>query len=299
MNGIINICKQPGWTSSDVVAKLRGVLRQKHIGHAGTLDPGAAGVLPVCVGKATRLFDFMTAHPKTYIAEITFGAVTDTQDAYGSLLHREPAAVSERETDAVLTGFLGNIMQTPPMYSALKKDGKRLYELARAGKSVELAPRPAHIYDLKRISPIKENRCLLEVTCGKGTYIRTICHDIGEKLGCGAYMSFLLRTSAGGLGLETAYTIKEIETLVRAQDFSFLQPPDSGVQYLQKIIFEDVAFDRLRNGNPVHISQVAQKNEEKTQWVRVYCRNNFFGIAQLQDEMYTMKSMLFDGDTYA
>jgi len=294
MNGIINICKQPEWTSSDVVNKLKGILRQKHIGHAGTLDPGAAGVLPVCVGKATRLFDYMTKQPKTYIAEITFGSTTDTQDSYGSVLRTAPVLFTASALEEVLSLFLGDISQTPPMYSAIKQNGKRLYELARAGKTAEIAPRIVKIYSLRQVTPLKDNRCMLEIVCGKGTYIRTICVDLGEKLGCGAHMSFLLRKNAGGLDIQDSYSLREIEEMAGKEDFSFLHPADSGVDFLPAVYFRDEAFKALCNGNQLDKQELQSTFDRTAELVRVYCRGAFFGIAQLEQENYRMKCMLFE-----
>ena len=193
-HGVINIYKEPGFTSHDVVAKLRGILRQKKIGHTGTLDPAAEGVLPVCLGKGTKLCDLLTDKRKTYQAVLLLGTETDTQDMTGTILSEKP---TEQLTEPAVRGaaesFVGPYMQVPPMYSALKVNGKKLYELARAGKEVERAARPVEIYDLQ-IDAVELPRVTMTVTCSKGTYIRTLCHDIGEKLGCGGCMEKLIRT---------------------------------------------------------------------------------------------------------
>ena len=184
-HGVINIYKEPGFTSHDVVAKLRGILRQKKIGHTGTLDPAAEGVLPVCLGKGTKLCDLLTDKRKTYQAVLLLGTETDTQDMTGTILSEKP---TEQLTEPAVRGaaesFVGPYMQVPPMYSALKVNGKKLYELARAGKEVERAARPVEIYDLQ-IDAVELPRVTMTVTCSKGTYIRTLCYDIGRKLGCG------------------------------------------------------------------------------------------------------------------
>ena len=194
-HGVINIYKEPGFTSHDVVAKLRGILRQKKIGHTGTLDPAAEGVLPVCLGKGTKLCDLLTDKRKTYQAVLLLGTETDTQDMTGTILSEKP---TEQLTEPAVRGaaesFVGPYMQVPPMYSALKVNGKKLYELARAGKEVERAARPVEIYDLQ-IDAVELPRVMMTVTCSKGTYIRTLCHDIGEKLGCGGCMEELVRTN--------------------------------------------------------------------------------------------------------
>ena len=191
--GIIVIHKEKGFTSHDVVAKLRGILHMKKIGHTGTLDPDATGVLPVALGKGTKLVDLLTDKEKTYEAVLHLGIDTDTQDMSGTVLEERPVNVTEEEVRKVLKSFVGEQLQIPPMYSALKVNGKKLYELAREGKTVERKARPVCFYE---IEPLEFHLPLVKirVTCSKGTYIRTLCHDIGEKLGCGGCMEELLRS---------------------------------------------------------------------------------------------------------
>ena len=196
MNGILNIYKEAGWTSHDVVAKLRGITGQKKIGHTGTLDPEAEGVLPVCLGKATKVADLLMEETKTYEAVLLLGTVTDTQDTGGQVLRTRPVTCSPEELEDCLKGFLGEQMQVPPMYSALKQNGKKLYELAREGKTVERQPRKVHFYELELLETDLP-RARIRVTCSRGTYIRTLCQDIGEKLGCGGCMEHLVRTGWG------------------------------------------------------------------------------------------------------
>lgn len=194
--GIIVIHKEKGFTSHDVVAKLRGILHMKKIGHTGTLDPDATGVLPVALGKGTKLVDLLTDKEKTYEAVLHLGIDTDTQDMSGTVLEEKPVNVTEEEVRKVLKSFVGEQLQVPPMYSALKVNGKKLYELAREGKTVERKARPVCFYE---IEPLEFHLPLVKirVTCSKGTYIRTLCHDIGEKLGCGGCMEELLRSRVG------------------------------------------------------------------------------------------------------
>ena len=194
--GIIVIHKEKGFTSHDVVAKLRGILHMKKIGHTGTLDPDATGVLPVALGKGTKLVDLLTDKEKTYEAVLHLGIDTDTQDMSGTVLEERPVNVTEEEVRKVLKSFVGEQLQVPPMYSALKVNGKKLYELAREGKTVERKARPVCFYE---IEPLEFHLPLVKirVTCSKGTYIRTLCHDIGEKLGCGGCMEELLRSRVG------------------------------------------------------------------------------------------------------
>ena len=210
INGVINIYKIKGFTSHDVVAKLRGIMRQKKIGHTGTLDPDATGVLPVCLGSATKLCDMLTEKEKEYIAKIQLGVSTDTQDMTGTVINTKEVTVNEKEVENALHSFVGLYEQVPPMYSALKVNGKKLYELAREGKEVERKARPVTIHKIE-ILEMSLPTLTVRVLCSKGTYIRTLCHDLGEKLGCGAAMAALERTKSGQFSLETAITLEELE----------------------------------------------------------------------------------------
>ena len=212
-NGVINVYKEKGYTSFDVVAKLRGILHQRKIGHTGTLDPDAEGVLPVCVGKATGLVEFLTEETKTYEAVLLLGKDTDTQDISGTVLSEREVTCGEADLEECLKSFEGIQMQVPPMYSALKVNGKKLYELAREGKTVERKARPVHFYEIRLLS-CRIPRAVIRVTCSKGTYIRTLCHDIGEKLGCGGCMEALRRTRVGAFGIEDSLRLSEIERRV-------------------------------------------------------------------------------------
>ena len=204
-DGMINVCKEKGFTSHDVVAKLRGILHQKKIGHTGTLDPDATGVLPVCLGKGTKLCDMITDRDKTYRAVMMLGRTTDTQDISGQILTEKAVNVDEREVRDAAVSFVGDYMQIPPMYSAIKVDGKKLYELARAGQEVERKARHVVINALN-ITEIQLPYVTMEVSCSKGTYIRTLCQDIGEKLGCGACMTELVRLKVGAFDIAHAWT---------------------------------------------------------------------------------------------
>ena len=211
INGVINIYKERGFTSHDVVAKLRGILKQKKIGHTGTLDPDAEGVLPVCLGKGTRLCDMLTDHSKVYEAVLLLGQSTDTQDVSGNVLQEAPVDVSEEEVREAIMSFVGPYDQIPPMYSALKVNGQKLCDLARAGKEVERKARPVEIYEIQ-IEEIYLPRVRMTVSCSKGTYIRTLCHDIGEKLKCHGCMESLLRTRVGQFHLKDSLTLAQVET---------------------------------------------------------------------------------------
>lgn len=206
-NGIINVYKEKGYTSFDVVARMRGICGQKKIGHTGTLDPDAEGVLPVCLGKATKVCDMLTDSDKVYRAVMQLGIETDTQDLTGTVLSAcEVPVLTETEIRDVIRTFQGEIMQVPPMYSALKVNGKKLCDLARAGVTVERKARPVTIYEI-RIERVELPEIELTVSCSKGTYIRTLCHDIGQKFGCGAAMKSLLRLQAAGFVLDEAHTL--------------------------------------------------------------------------------------------
>ena len=210
MNGIILIDKPQGYTSHDVVAKLRGILHERRIGHSGTLDPMATGLLVVFVGRATRAVEFAENHEKEYIAGLRFGISTDTQDITGTVLQSSDRPVAEAELLAVLPEFTGELHQTPPMYSAVKVGGHKLYELARRGVEVERASRPVTIKILELIRRENED-FILRVVCSKGTYIRTLCSDVGERLGTGAVLSSLRRTKAGTFSVEDAHTLDAVE----------------------------------------------------------------------------------------
>jgi tRNA pseudouridine55 synthase len=260
MNGLINVLKPPGMTSHDVVAILRRLFDTQKIGHTGTLDPGAAGVLPVCTGQGTRVAEYLIDKKKTYRAELTFGIETDTQDAGGKVVSRlaSVSLTSDRVID-VLGSFTGEIKQVPPMTSAVQVGGKRLYQLARQGRVVERKARRVTIYDLL---PVRFNnagrypRLLLDVTCSKGTYIRSLAADIGNKLGCGAYLSFLIRTVSGRFTIEDAYTLEQIRTLWDEGDRSFLLPIDEGLSEIPALTVKEKAVTTIRNGLPLSPSGI-------------------------------------------
>ena len=210
-NGIIIIDKPSGWTSMDVCAKLRGIFREKRIGHAGTLDPMATGVLPVFIGRATRAVEFAAEGEKEYVAGLKLGVVTNTQDTSGEVLEEHPVDLTRAELEAVLDQFRGDIQQIPPMYSAIKINGKKLYELARKGREVERQPRSITIHALAVEEQLSDTEFVLRVRCSKGTYVRTLCHDIGQALDCGGTMSSLRRTMAAGFDLSQAVTLEQVQ----------------------------------------------------------------------------------------
>ena len=251
MDGIINVYTEKGSTSHDVVAKMRGILRMKKIGHTGTLDPAAEGVLPVCLGRGTRLCDMLTDKTKTYRAVMLLGCETDTQDTTGAVLGEYPVNVTEEQVRKSIMGFLGVYMQVPPMYSALKINGKKLYELARAGKEVERQPRQVEILDIS-VERMELPRVTMSVTCSKGTYIRTLCYDIGRKLGCGGCMESLLRTRVDRFLLEDSLKLSQIEALRDSGELSrHVIPIDDIFMELPKLNTTPGDGDKLvHNGNP-------------------------------------------------
>lgn len=261
MIGVINLLKEPGYTSHDVVAKLRRLLGMGRIGHGGTLDPGAAGVLPILVGRATKLMPYLVERPKSYRAEMTLGIATDTQDAAGKTVSvNTDFSIAPTRLGDVLAGFLGNIEQIPPMASAVQVKGKRLYELSRAGKEIPREPRPVVIHELHVVAIFPKDtqiltagtRILFDVVCSKGTYIRTLIHDIGEKLGCGAHMSFLVRTGVGPFELARSHTFDEIAQAVRSNRLrEVLQEADDAVDHLPEIVVSPADVFRLRQGQPL------------------------------------------------
>ena len=230
INGLINIYKEPGFTSHDVVSKLRGIVKQKKIGHTGTLDPDAEGVLPVCLGKATKLCDMLAGETKTYEAVLLLGVTTDTQDAGGIIRESRPVSCTEEEVRRCAEAFLGEQLQVPPMYSALKQNGKKLYELAREGKEVERAARPVHFYEIT-VMKTELPRAWLRVTCSKGTYIRTLCHDIGEALGCGGCMEHLTRTRVGRFEWKDAFRLSGAASVRPGQTWRMYPAAGQGVQF--------------------------------------------------------------------
>lgn len=284
INGIINVYKEKGYTSHDVVAKLRGILKQKKIGHTGTLDPDARGVLPVCLGNGTKLCDILTDKSKTYRAVLLLGKVTDTQDITGTVLAEKPVTASREEIINTILSFQGTYAQIPPMYSALKVDGKRLYELAREGKEIERQARNVEIHSITVESFNGEtNEAVIVVDCSKGTYIRTLCHDIGEKLLCGGCMKELVRIRAGEFEIVKSLKIDEIEAKMRAGvlEEHIIQVPDMFPDYA-KVYVKKEFEKKLYNGNSLSISQLEQEMAglcDMTDKVRVYGgENNFTGI---------------------
>ncbi len=259
-NGIIIMDKPQGWTSMDVCAKLRGIFHEKRVGHAGTLDPMATGVLPVFIGRATRAVEFAAGSDKEYVAGLKLGVVTNTQDITGEILEQRPAEVTRKQLLAVLPRFTGAIEQVPPMYSAIKINGKKLYELARKGKEVERGPRPVTIHALEALDgpPPQGVDFLLRIHCSKGTYVRTLCHDIGQALGCGGCMSSLQRIKAAGFTLADSVTLEAVQEAVdRGEGESLLLPVDCCFAGLPVLVLKTAGAEKkIRNGAALPVRDV-------------------------------------------
>lgn len=275
----MNVYKEAGYTSHDVVARLRGIVKQKKIGHTGTLDPDAVGVLPVCFGNATKLCDLMTDKSKEYEACLQLGVTTDTQDMSGKILTQNEVNVDENSVREAIMSFVGGYDQIPPMYSALKVNGKKLYELAREGIEIERKPRHVDIPYIK-IVEVDLPKVTFVVGCSKGTYIRALCADIGEKLGCGAAMATLKRTKVGGFTIDDAIKLDEIEQLMQSGNISkYVKESDSIFMEYTKATVKKNADKVLMNGNKLYFSHI--DCEKKTDFIdgeklRVYSYNNEF-----------------------
>jgi tRNA pseudouridine55 synthase len=265
INGIINVYKEKGYTSHDVVAKLRGILKQKKIGHTGTLDPDATGVLPVCLGNGTKVCDMLTDKDKTYEAVLLLGVTTDTQDITGTVLETKEVKADLKKIEEVILSFIGEYEQIPPMYSAIKINGKRLYELAREGKEVERAARKVWIHNIQILESNTENmEFRFTVDCSKGTYIRTLCHDIGEKLGCGGCMKSLIRTKVGTFTIENSLSLSEISEKVNENGFDdYIKKVDDMFPGYPKVTVAEEFSKFIYNGNSFH--SIHLNNIEKTE----------------------------------
>ena len=306
INGVINIYKIKGFTSHDVVAKLRGIMRQKKIGHTGTLDPDATGVLPVCLGSATKLCDMLTEKEKEYIAKVQLGVTTDTQDMTGTVLSEKEVEVTESRVREMVQSFVGPYEQVPPMYSALKVNGRKLYELAREGKEVERKARPVTIHYIE-ILDMALPQITIKVGCSKGTYIRTLCHDLGEKLGCGAAMASLERTKSGQFSLDTAITLADLEEKLKnsGEDRekvlqTFIIPVDKMFKECGELKLLPQWERLVQNGNSfeeknLRTEFIEKERVDKSQY-RVYINENtFMGVYEYrknEKKFYPVKMFL-------
>ena len=286
IEGIVTVLKPPAMSSSDVVVDVRKIYETKRVGHLGTLDPEAAGVLPVCVGRAVRLFDYLVDKRKTYLAEIAFGAATDTQDAQGTVTETSDRTVAEDVLDSVLPQFTGTIVQKPPMYSALKFNGKKLYDLALSGAEIPDKSREVEIFSLRRTETIGPNRFLLEVCCSRGTYIRTLCSDLGAAIGVPAHMAFLLRTASGAFTLDQAYPIAQLEAMkAEGRLADALISCEAALMHLPRL---DLKADRekpAKNGLPT-------RTTAPDGVYRFYC-GGFLGVGAVQAGSALLKVHLY------
>lgn len=289
-SGIINVYKEKGFTSFDVVAKLRGILRTKKIGHTGTLDPDAEGVLPVCIGRATKVCDILTDKDKVYEAVMLLGVETDTQDTSGEVLKQLPVEVSEERVKEAVLSFVGEYAQIPPMYSALKVNGKKLYELAREGKTIERKARNVSIFSIE-ILEVDLPRVRMSVHCSKGTYIRTLCHDIGQKLGCGGCMEKLLRTKVGIFELADTLKLSEIDELAKAGtvEEKIIAVDELFEDYLK--VWTKQKFDVVvHNGNRIEKRMLQAQLAENAERLRVYdSEGAFIGIYEYSGDRKDFK----------
>ena len=285
MNGIVIVDKPQGWTSQDVTARLRRVYATRRIGHGGTLDPMATGVLPVFVGRATRGVEFFEHAEKTYDTVLLLGRTTDTQDVTGAILAEKPVHLSPADIEKVLPRFRGNILQVPPMYSALKVNGKKLYELARKGQEVERQPRPITVFELTNLG-FDGTRLSLRVRCSKGTYIRTLCQDIGEALGCGGCMEALRRVRAGEYGIEDAVPLEQL--LESETPEQYLRGLDTMFAHCPVVTLTPNQEKRCRNGNPFS-SPLPQGT------YRAYSQSGeFLMLAKVEDGVMTTIKSFFE-----
>ncbi len=296
LNGFLNVLKPPGMTSARVVGYARRLAHGAKVGHAGTLDPEAAGVLPLMLGKAARLFDYMQDKQKAYIAEVAFGAATDTQDAQGAVVESGEAYPTPEALAALLPRFTGDVTQRPPMYSALKQDGRRLYELARQGKTVEIPERPATVYSLRLMRETPRHGAMLDVACAKGFYVRTLCHDLGQAAGCPAHMRFLLRTRSGPFTLDTAVTLEELARAAEDDALDALLLPMETV--LERFARADVPERYQKaffNGVPLPFgafAQLAGTPAEAGEPVRLYWRGELCAVAAREGDALRNRTWL-------
>lgn len=272
INGILNVYKEKGFTSHDVVAKLRGILHQKKIGHTGTLDPDAEGVLPICLGTATKLCDMLTDKSKTYHTVFKLGVVTDTQDITGTVQEENAVVCTEQQILDTIMSFGGKYEQVPPMYSAKKVNGKKLYEYAREGKVVERKACSVIIHSIEQIEVnLEKNEISMDVSCSKGTYIRTLCHDIGQQLGCGACMLSLLRTKVSTFYIKDSLSLEKIQLLQeKGELLSYVYSPEQVLGEFSSIKVLEKGDKLLYNGNALPKNLLAPMQEVSTEQVRVY-----------------------------
>ncbi len=292
MNGFINVLKPPGLTSAAVVGAVKRLTGERRVGHAGTLDPEAAGVLPIMVGRATRLFEYLADKEKTYIAECAFGAATDTQDAQGRVIQTGDSWPDWNQCLSACASLIGEIQQRPSAYSAIKKDGKPLYRLAREGRSVEVPTRTVRIDRIELLRRLPGHGLLMRVDCGRGTYIRTLCHDLGALCGCPAHMRFLLRCKTGSFDLSTAVTLEELEAAASAGTLvEHLLPADYPLERFPAVRVSPAFCRMATNGAAIPLEE-CEGTAEEDGYARVYLDGAFRGIAQRKGGSLVWKTLL-------
>lgn len=293
MNGILNIFKPKGLSSHDIVREVRKILGIRKVGHTGTLDPNASGVLPICIGKATRISEYLLNSDKVYVGELTLGYKTDTQDEDGIVLKQSNKIVTESEIIKVFDCFKGEIYQLPPMYSALKHKGKKLYELAREGIEVEREKRKVHIYDISILNIVDNNKILFRVRCSRGTYIRTLCDDIGQLLGTYGYMSYLIREEVYPFNIKESVSLDSIYDKYNDKKIEdILIPMDKGLKDFKHLNFPSFFWKKLSNGEKLELEQDnIPKGIELDEFLRIYCDNIFIGVGKVinRNEKYILK----------
>jgi tRNA pseudouridine55 synthase len=288
MDGIVTILKPPGMTSSNVVFDVRKIFSEKRAGHLGTLDPAAAGVLPVCLGRATRLFDILVDKDKEYVFEIAFGTQTDTQDAYGTVLARDERIVEQSELEHILPEFIGDQVQAASIYSALKVDGKKMYDLARAGETIEPRLREISVHELELIEQTAPNRFVLRAVCSRGTYVRSLCESIAEKLGTIGYVPVLLRTRSGPFVSEHALTIAELDVAKSAGTLDqTLTSCEDAMAFLPELRLTADRTIPTKNGLETHV------RGEADGLVRAYGDGVFLGIGEIKHERFRLTIHLY------
>ena len=297
MNGFINLLKPPGMTSQDAVSRIKRLLpRGTAVGHGGTLDPDAAGVLPICVGRATRLFDYIVDKRKEYIGELTLGIATDTCDASGRITDSCRVQVRQGEVESVLEGFVGDIMQVPPAYSAIKRGGEALYKKARRGEDIDIPARQVRIDALTFMGQTSPDRYLIKIVCRKGVYIRSLMHDIGQKLGCGGCMSFLMRERAGAMDVSGALTLDEIVS--EPDKSACLLPLDFMLDAYPKAVVAEQYRQNVINGQTIRPAWAnlpcEEAEEEAGKTLRLYVGDEFAGMGERTPDGIRINAMLLD-----
>ena len=294
MNGFLNILKPPGMTSAAVVAVVRRLTGEKRVGHAGTLDPEAAGVLPIMIGRAARLFDYLVDKEKAYVAEVAFGAATDTQDATGRVIAMGTAYPTMAQVQAAAEKLTGDVWQRPSAYSAIKRDGKPLYQLARKGEEVDAPLRQVHVESITIHSEQPDHGVLMTVRCGRGTYIRSICHDMGELVGCPAHMRFLLRSQSGAFDLSTAMTLEEAAAYAEKGELQeHLLPLDGPIGHLPRLDAPSYLARLVTGGAKLPAARLKGSDAlPEGQPVRVYLDEVFWGIAAREGAHFLWRAQM-------